>query len=116
MNIKVVKESITVDELKEIAKEFYYPLVKGAVDIKKEIAVFGGEYHIDASEVLFKEGSKQKNIWGFNIQLDKEKTASDWIEYVALINIKPSQNPSMEIKSEEIRQKIRAVLTKLIIT
>lgn len=115
MNIKVVKESVSTEELKEIAREFYYPMIKGAIDVKEEVIAFGGEYHVDASSVLLQEGSKPENIWGFNINLDKEKNSSDWLEYVALINIKPSQNNrSMEIQNEEIRRKIREVLEKLI--
>ena len=115
MKIKIASESITVDELKEISKEFYYPMIKGAVDIEEEVAAFGGEYHVDASEKLLERGSKPENIWGFNIYLDKEKKSPDWIEYVALINIRPSQNNrSMEIQREETRQKIKNILYKLI--
>lgn len=115
MNIKVVEDYIPLEEAKEIAKEFYYPTIKGVIDIEKEIIALGGEYHADARESLLERGCKADTIWGFNIHLDQEKYSPDWVEYTALINIKPSRsNRSMEIISQEIRQRIRKVLEKLI--
>jgi len=115
MGIKIVDKKITKEELKELAKEFYETLIKGVVDIEKEIIALGGEYHMDANIVLIDKGSKQKDIWGFNIHLDKPKDSGQWIEYTALINIRPAQeNSSMEINDPEIKEKIRRILSRLI--
>ena len=44
-------------------------MVKGVVDILKEIVAFGGEYHIDANMKILGNGSSQADVWGFNIFL-----------------------------------------------
>ncbi|MEK7531585.1 MAG: DUF5674 family protein [Patescibacteria group bacterium] len=115
MNIKLIaEEKITISELKEIAQEFYITMIKGAVDIEKGIVVFGGEYHIDASAFLTeKTGSKSDDIWGFNIYLDQPK--EEWIEYRALINIKPVHgNRSMIISDKKIRDRIQTLVNSKI--
>ena len=114
MKIKIVKEKISREEIEELAKEFYITLLKGVVDIEKEIMALGGEYHMDANmELLEKEESKQENIWGFNIIVGK--TGDEMIEYVSLINIRPNQNNrQMEIESEDLRQKMKSVILKFI--
>ena len=57
MDIKIVNDKISVEELKIIARVFYVTMIKGVVDIEKEVIVFGGEYHIDANQVLLENGS-----------------------------------------------------------
>lgn len=37
MEIKIITDNITIQELKEIAKTFYVSMIKGVVDINKEI-------------------------------------------------------------------------------
>ena len=109
MNIKLVEDKVSLQELREVAKEFYSTMIKGVVDIEKEIAVFGGEYHADANEVILKNGSRQSDVWGFNIYLDKPRES--WIEYVSLINIRPQAgNMEMEIQDRDIRDKVKAIL------
>jgi hypothetical protein len=113
MNIKVVEDRIDIKELKEIAKEYYFPMIKGVVDIDKEIIAFGGEYHMDANMVLIDNGSSQSNVWGFNVYLDKDR--NDWIEYTSLINIRPSLgNMQIELKDQIIRDKIKSIVNKKI--
>lgn len=66
MNIKIIDNKIAESELREIAKDFYGEMVKGVVDIEREILAMGGEYHMDANVVLGENGSKQQDVWGFN--------------------------------------------------
>lgn len=114
MNIKIVESTITLTELKEIAKEFYTGMIKGVVDIEKEIVAFGGEYHMDANMILLENGSEQKNIWGFNINFDEPKDS--WIEYTSLINIRPAVgNKNMEVQDENIRKKMKEIIDSKII-
>lgn len=109
IKIKIIKEKITLTEAKEIGKEFYDEMVKGAVDIDREIFALGGEYHIDAGNVLIEDGSKQSDIWGFNIVFTKD--GGYFLEYTAMINIKPAAgNRDMEIHNEEIRSKIEKIV------
>lgn len=113
MKIKVVNDSISKDELKEIAKEFYVSMIKGVVDIEQEIIAFGGEYHIDANVVLIENGSKQGDVWGFNVIL--EQAPDSWIEYISLINIRPQAgNMNMEVQDDKIRQKMKKIINSKI--
>lgn len=111
--IIIVKDKISRKELIEMAKTFYITMIKGVVDIDNEIVAFGGEYHIDASNVLVQMGYKQSNIWGFNFVFDKPNDSA--IEYISLINIKPSSgNLEMEVVDEDIRNKMkRIILSKI---
>jgi hypothetical protein len=111
MNIKIVNKKITETELREIAKDFYGEMVKGVVDIEREIMAMGGEYHMDANTVLIENGSEQKNVWGFNWYFDK--TENERIEYVSLINIRPAQgNKVMEVQDINLRDKMKAIILK----
>ena len=109
MNIVIVENQISVDELKRIAKEFYVTMIKGVVDLEEEVIAFGGEYHMDSNRVLLERGSKQSNVWGFNIELDRRRDS--WIEYVSLINIKPQAgNRDMEVQDKAIRAKMKYII------
>ena len=115
MRIKVVEDKVNITELKDIAQEFYKFMIKGVVDIEEELAAFGGEYHMDANMILIDRGSKQQNIWGFNVHVQKQKDEDGWIEYTSLINIRPNQgNLSMEVSDPQIRERIRTILEKII--
>jgi hypothetical protein len=109
MNIQIVTDSIPLSELQTIGKEFYDSMVKGVVDIKKEIVAFGGEFHIDANAVLIQHGSRQSDVWGFNVRFDKPRES--WIEYTSLINIRPGQgNKTMEIGDETLRKAVARIV------
>ena len=111
MEIKIIKDSIGKKELLEIAKDFYIDMIKGVVDIEREILAVGGEYHIDANTVLIENGSKQQNIWGFNWYFDR--TGDERIEYVSLINIRPAQgNRAMEVQDASLRDTMKIIIFK----
>jgi len=111
MNIKIIDKKIEESELREIAKIFYVDMVKGVVDVECGIIAMGGEYHMDANNVIIENGSKQPNVWGFNWYFDK--TGDDRIEYVSLINIRPKQNnKTMEVEDSALRDKMKAVILK----
>ena len=57
MIIRIVDDSISLDELREIAKEYYIDMIKGVADISKEIIAVGGEYHMDANMKILENGS-----------------------------------------------------------
>lgn len=113
MEIKIIKNKISSEEAKRIADKQYGDMFKAVIDIEKEIMAAGGELHSDASEVLLKNGSDPKNLWGINIYPDNSRKTL--IEFNSLINIRPLQNNrSMDIESEEIKEKIRKIVNKLI--
>jgi len=114
MDIVVVEKEIPLVDLKEIAKKLYKTMIKGVVDIEKGVVAFGGEYHIDANQKLIERGSKQKDIWGFNVYLDRPRDT--WMEYVSLINIRPSVgNTDMEISDQKIREKMKRIVDSKIV-
>ena len=114
MNIKVITSSIPLVEVQEIAKEFYGSMIKGVVDIEKNILALGGEYHMDANLLLIEHGSRQKDVWGFNIHFTKPKDA--WIEYTSLINIRPhANNNGMEVMDKSIRDVMKDIISSKII-
>jgi len=88
--------------------------LKAVIDIEKEIMAIGGELHADANQLLIEnEGSDQRKVWGINIY--PKETRDKWIVFDSLINIKPlSNNRSLGVEDEEIRNKIKEVVSKLI--
>jgi len=114
MTIKIIKEKIAKQELIDMAKDNYGDMIKGVVDIEKEIMAIGGEFHSDASVILVEqERSNQENIWGINIYPGKEK--NEWLEFNSLVNVKPlKNNRDAEIESEEIKDKIKNIVNGLI--
>lgn len=110
MNIKIIDNKISEFELREIAKDFYGDIVKGVIDVEREILALGGEYHMDANIVLIENGSKQQNIWGFNWYFNKNE--DDKIEYISLINIRPTQgNRTMEVQDIFLRDKMKKIIS-----
>ncbi len=115
MPIKIIKEKISKDELKRLAKESFGKMFKIVVDINKEILAAGGELHADAMEKLLQDGSQGKNLWGANFYSFKKPEKR--IEYSALINIRPEQNNrEMEIGDKKIRDKIKQVVENLLLS
>ncbi|MCM8766922.1 MAG: DUF5674 family protein [Candidatus Omnitrophica bacterium] len=113
--IKIVSSDnkIKMSELKKIAEEMFDILVKGVVDIEKEILVIGGELHSDEEAILIENGSKQENLWGINLYPDEKE---NFIEFDSVINIKPSLgNKSRDIEDPEIKEKIKKIVEKLVI-
>jgi len=111
VNIKIIDKKISDYELREIAKDFYGDMVKGVVDVEREIIVVGGEYHMDANMVILGDGSKQKDVWGFNWYFGKN--GDEKIEYISLINIRPLQdNRTMEVQNALLRDKMKIVILK----
>ena len=86
-SIHVISARISKAELNEIAKETFETMVKAVVDVEKRIMAVGGELHADANAVLLEQGSHQQDLWGINLYPGKSK---DWIEYTALINLRPA--------------------------
>lgn len=108
MEILIAREPIDRETLDALAKEWHVSLVKGVADISRGVVALGGEWHIDANNVLIEDGSEQKNLWGFNVYPKEQGDKA--IEYNSLINIRPMQgNRSMEIMDDEIRKAVRRV-------
>ena len=113
MRVKIIKEKISKLDVERAARNSFGEMVKAVVDIEKEILTLGGGLHADGEALLLQEGSKQENLWGINIYPQRRK--DEWIEFTALINIRPAQeNRSMEIQNPNIRVGIKKIVNGLI--
>lgn len=112
-DIKLLTAKIDKNELKRLALEGFKDMVKFTVDVKQRRIAIGGELHADGEQLLLENGSEQKDIWGANYYPGKGE--SGCLEYTSLINIRPSQgNSSMEIVSEDLKEKIKEIAFALI--
>lgn len=113
MAVRIIKNSIGIDELKQIAKGQFGDFVKAVVDVEQGIMAIGGELHSDEEVLLSENGSKRENTWGINIY--PEKSDDDWIEFDSMINIKPQyNNRSRGVEDGGIREKVRVIVNDLI--
>lgn len=111
--MEIIQKKISRLSLKEKFNSYFKSVIKAVVDVRKEIIALDGELHADLEELLLKNGSKQEDLWGINLYPEESK--ENFIEYSALINIKPSQdNPSMEILNSDIKDKVKKVVSELI--
>lgn len=102
--MKIINSKISKKELAGIAKEHFGDMVKAVVDIELMIMAIGGELHADEEAMLLEHGSKQENLWGINLYVDK--TDDEIIEFDSMINIRPRQNNrSRDVLDKAIREK-----------
>ncbi|MDD5750445.1 MAG: DUF5674 family protein [Candidatus Pacebacteria bacterium] len=113
MSVYIIDKRISCEDLAKIAKETFDQVVKGAADIEEGRIAIGAEWHSECQEALVEQGSDGRNVWGFNIHLGQLK--ENRLEFFSLINIKPSLGiRDMEIKDENIKQAIKAIVDKFI--
>lgn len=112
MEISVVRDTVSRDELMEIAKQQFGEMVKAVVDIEQGIMAIGGELHSDEEAVLLDQGSAQRHLWGINLYPDKP--LAEWIEFDSMINVRPSGgNRSRYVESSEIREAVIRIVNQL---
>ncbi len=112
-DIVLIKGSITLAEIKELAKQRHGDMIKAVIDIETGLIALGGEMHSDEEEFLLGQGSEQKNLWGINIFVDLAQ--EDWIEFDSMINIRPAQNnKSRSVEDKAIQAKIIEIINKVI--
>src|SRR3990167_9391141 len=109
--MKIIKDKISLKELKKMAQKMFGNLVKAVVDIKKEIMAIDASMHADEEAELLKNGSKQENLWGINLRPDKK--GKDFIEFDSMINLKPNQNNRTRgVDHPDIRAKLIKIVKK----
>lgn len=109
----IVKETISLIELKKMAAGLFGNIVKAVVDVEQEIMAVDADLHSDQEALLLSEGSKQSDLWGINIY--PELQAAERIEFDSMINLKPSQNNRTRgVDDPEIRSRIIKIANKLI--
>jgi len=111
--IILVETNITLEDLKTLAKERFGDMVKGVVDLEKNIMALGGDLHADEEAFLLERGSKQENLWGINLYVDMP--LPDMLEFDSMINIRPRQNNrSRSVEDPKVREQILSLVTSLI--
>lgn len=113
--MKLVREKISTDELKQMSEKMFGSIVKAVVDIEKEIMVVDAGLHADEELLLLEEeGSAQENLWGINFHPELFPS-EDWVEFDSMINIRPAQgNRSRGVDDPKIQNKIRMIVKKLV--
>lgn len=109
MAIIIVDHKLTKEDIKR-AREEHDTYIKITADLEQEIVLIGGEYHIDAENILVeKYKSKRSNIWGGGY-----KIYTDEIIISAISNIKPNfDNNSMEILDKPTKDKFLKLAKKV---
>ena len=109
--MKIVSETISLEELGKMAEERFGDMVKAVVDVEKGIMALDAELHADEEARLLEAGSKQENLWGINIY--PELPEDEWIEFDSMINMRPGQgNRTRGVDNPEIRRKITEIVNK----
>lgn len=110
---RIVRDAISLNEVRDIAQKRFGDMVKASVDIGRGLMALGGELHSDEEALLLEDGSKQSDVWGINIYPDELGDA--WIEFDSMINVRPAQgNRSRGVDDPAIQASIRRVVGELI--
>ena len=113
MAIRIVRESITLDELRSLARGQFGDFVKTVVDVRLGVMAIAGELHADEEALLIEQGFRQVDLWGINLYPDRVDT--DRIEFGSMMNVRPSQgNRSRSVEDPALRQQIVNIVTGLI--
>jgi hypothetical protein len=100
-------QKVSIQELKKLGNLFYKDLVVGAVDLRTEMVVFGGEFNNDArNELLEKKGSKMEDVWGFKILISNDSRIAS---SAAITDIRPAEGNNSQLTDE-----IRSVISDII--
>jgi hypothetical protein len=111
--VKIVKDKISIEDLKQMAKAKFGNLVKAVVDIELGIMAVDAELHADEEALLIANGSKQQDLWGINIY--PELKVDEQIEFDSMINLRPGQgNRSRGVEDQKIRGRVITVVKKLL--
>ena len=109
--MKIISDTITNSELKQLAQTCFGDMIKGVVDASKRLLALDAELHADLEAALLASGSQQKDLWG--IYLYPELKGNDFVEFDSMINVRPSQgNRSRGVENEALRSQILSIVTE----
>ncbi|MEW5895514.1 MAG: DUF5674 family protein [Candidatus Omnitrophota bacterium] len=107
----ILKNTVTIDELRKIAETSFGDLVKAVVDVDRELVAIDAELHSDLEALFLEDGSRQSSLWGINFY--PGLPGEDFVEFDSMINLRPSQgNMTRGVDSEDIRLKIINIVNK----
>ena len=103
-------DKIAVSDLRAMSEKMSEPLVKGVVDISKQLLVVDAEMHVDEEQFLLERGSAQADLWGINLWPENYGSA-DFVEFDSMINIRPWQNNrTRSVDNRELQEKIAIIV------
>jgi hypothetical protein len=111
--MQLVRDRVSLTELKDMAEYGFGTLVKAVVDVEAAIMAVDAELSADEEALLLESGSAQRDLWGINLYPDV--AGEDWIEFDSMINLRPaSGNRSRGVDDPAVRERIRAIVTRLV--
>jgi Protein of unknown function (DUF5674) len=111
--IQIVREPVTLDELRSLAREQFGEMVKAVVDAEQGIMAIGGELHADEEAVLLDQGSRQSDLWGINVYPDG--AAAERVEFDSMINVRPARgNRSRSVEDAVLQVRIQEIVSRLV--
>jgi hypothetical protein len=109
--VKIITDTFTLLELKQMAASMFGDMVKAVVDVDREVIAVDAELHSDLEALLLQDGSNQKGLWGINLY--PELKGDEFVEFDSMINMRPSQNNrSRGVDDESVRRKIIEIVSK----
>lgn len=104
---------ITLEELRRLAQDRFGSMVKGVIDLRREVLLLDAELHADQEAALLAEGARQTDLWGINLYPDVE--GDDWLEFDSMINLRPSSgNRSRGVDDPATRAAIAALVSRVV--
>ena len=111
LDLKIIADVITINELRQLASQMFGDLVKAVVDVDRGVLAVDAELHSDLEALCLEDGSRQQDLWGINLY--PEMQGDDLIEFDSMINMRPSQgNRSRGVDDALIRRKIIDIVNK----
>jgi hypothetical protein len=112
--MQIVRKTIALSTLMEMAESMFGTLVKAVVDIEQGIMAVGGEMHADEEALLLDEGSPQPSLWGINLYPAQVGTPR-FIEFDSVINIRPRQgNRTRSVDDAAVRAAVTSIVDRLV--
>ena len=106
-------DPISLDSLRGLAHARFGDMVKAVVDLRRRIMLLDADLHADQEAELLADGSAQTDLWGINLYPGLEPL--DWLEYDAMINLRPSfGNRSRGVDDAATRQAIADLVERLV--
>ena len=113
MGTILVREPISIQQLRDAGEELFGDMVKAVVDIDKEVMAVGAELHADEEALLLEQNSRQENLWGINLY--RNRPMPEMVEFDSMINIRPSQNNrSRGVEDPNVREGIIGIVRMLV--
>ena len=113
MPTQIVSEPISRDDLRRIAEQQFGDFVKAVVDVQRRLMAIGAELHADEEAILLQEGSRQADLWGVNLYVDR--FGDEFIEFDSMINVRPSQgNRSRDVEDPAAQRLIQDIVRSLV--